>query len=320
MEVMKRKPLKKRRLGFEGLEGRLVLSAVPGLHAVGVGGNSHLATVASTTSTNWSGYAVQSTAKSVSTVTGSWVVPSVTGSGTSYSSDWVGIDGYNSSTVEQIGTDSDLVNGHAVYYAWYEVYPQWSVQIPTSQMSIMAGDAMTASVQYVSGNNFLLTITDTTRNETFSTTQSAPGAARSSAEWVVEAPSSNSGVLPLANFGTASFTAASATINGATGSIGSFSQVAKINMVSGYGSVEASTSTLNPSSGVAFSVAYQPTTTVAPTPHHRHSRFQTEVPAPAAASQTSGFSWGLHDSTRLQDIRDRVFALPEPFSLLPELV
>ena len=57
----------------------------------------------------------------MSAVYGSWIVPTVSGSssGKTYSAVWVGIDGYASdSTVEQIGTEQDVVNGTPVYQAW----------------------------------------------------------------------------------------------------------------------------------------------------------------------------------------------------------
>ena len=56
-------------------------------------------------SSNWSGYAVTGTGFNM--VSGSWTVPTVICSGlTTYSSQWVGIDGVNSDTVEQDGTDA----------------------------------------------------------------------------------------------------------------------------------------------------------------------------------------------------------------------
>ena len=60
------------------------------------------------TSSNWSGYAVQS-ASQFTDAKGSWVQPAATCSTNSaqYSSFWVGIDGYSSDSVEQLGTDSD---------------------------------------------------------------------------------------------------------------------------------------------------------------------------------------------------------------------
>src|SRR5262245_38118591 len=127
---MKTRPSRTARLCLEELEGRLVPSAV------------------ATTSTNWSGYAVNTSRGAVTAVSGTWVVPTVTGGGTAYSSAWVGIDGFSSSTVEQIGTDSDLVNGIPRYYAWYEMYPAPSIELP---LTIQAGDTITAAVTYASG-------------------------------------------------------------------------------------------------------------------------------------------------------------------------
>jgi hypothetical protein len=124
--TMRIERLATQRLRFEGLEGRTMLSATPGFRALGLASHAQTTSVA-TTSSNWSGYAVDSSKDSVSSVAGSWTVPAVAGSGTAYSSIWVGLDGSNSSTVEQIGTDSDVINGQAQYYAWYEMYPKDSV-------------------------------------------------------------------------------------------------------------------------------------------------------------------------------------------------
>lgn len=109
------------------------------------------------TSTNWSGYAVTGPVGSVADVKGSWTVPAIQGScsagskkqpNNQYSSFWVGIDGYNSNTVEQTGTDSDCQNGKQVYYAWYEFYPQPSFII--SSLVIHSGDVISAEVKYAS--------------------------------------------------------------------------------------------------------------------------------------------------------------------------
>ena len=117
-----------------------------------------------------------------------------------------------------MGTDADVINGKVTYYAWYEMYPSGSVAI--TGMTVKPGDSITGSVAYnAAGNDFVLTIVDATESETFTKTFAATGEARSSAEWIVEAPSSNSGILPLANFGSATFTDAYATINGTTGAI-----------------------------------------------------------------------------------------------------
>jgi hypothetical protein len=176
------------------------------------------ADVDESTSSNWSGYAELTSLTSLATgvvseVHGSWTVPAVTGAAkgkTTYSSLWVGIDGYADGTVEQLGTEQDWSHGSAQYYAWYEMYPSASHYI--TNVSVHPGDSITASVNY-DGTNFNLSLTNNTTHETFSISQAGSGFDRSSAEWIAEAPSIGS-VLPLANFGTASFSNCGATISG----------------------------------------------------------------------------------------------------------
>jgi hypothetical protein len=241
--VKSRRPAK-RRPRLEELEQRLVLSTT-------------------TSSSNWSGYAVVPGNGQVTSVSGTWTVPAVSGSGTAYSATWVGIDGFSSNTVEQIGTDSDLVNGTPQYYAWFEMYPAYPVNL---SMNVQPGDTISASVTATASGLFTLSITDTPKSggtaQTFTTTQSLPGAARSSAEWIVEAPSSGFGVLPLANFGTVNFS--KALVNGGPAGAAPANQTYQINLVNSFGT-QASTSALD-STGTNFSVSYH-----APTvPPHRH--------------------------------------------------
>jgi hypothetical protein len=215
-------------------------------------------------STNWSGFAVTGPNGSVSDVKGSWIVPSVTCASkktATYSSYWIGIDGYSSSTVEQTGTDSDCSSGHGVYYAWYEFYPAGSVQI--SGFTVHPGDVVSAEVSYSSSTGqFTTTITDGSQH--FSTSASVSGAARSSAEWIIERPALCSRfrctLTSLSNFGTVSlgqdYTSVSgtnyATISGSSGAIGSFgSSVVRITMVNSSGKTLAEPSTLT-SDGTSF--------------------------------------------------------------------
>ncbi len=213
-------------------------------------------------STNWSGYAVTGPTGSVSDVKGSWKVPSVScTSKTTYSSYWVGIDGYSSSTVEQTGTDSDCSSGSPVYYAWYEFYPAASVQI--SGFTVKPGDVVTAEVSY-STSTGLFTTTITDGSQTFSTSGSVSGAARSSAEWIIERPALCFGahckLTSLSNFGTVSlgtdYTSVAgtnyATISGTNAAIGSFgANVHRITMVNNAGTVLAEPSTLS-TDGTSF--------------------------------------------------------------------
>ncbi len=128
------------------------------------------------TSSNWSGYAVQD-ASQFTLAQGSWVEPTATcnSSSAQYASFWVGIDGYSSNSVEQLGTDSDCRGrGHPSYYAWYEMYPANSVELSTSQYPVKPGDTLSASVT-VSGTNFTLSIASS-EGWSFKTTQSGAGA------------------------------------------------------------------------------------------------------------------------------------------------
>jgi len=212
-----------------------------------------------TQSTNWSGYATYRTGTTFTDVKGAWTQPSATcpTRKRQYSSFWVGIDGYNSSSVEQTGTDADCVGkNRPSYYAWYEMYPNPPVNL---SMTIHPGDSMSAEVS-ASGSNFTLTMTNLTTGATFTTTKSLSGAAKTSAEWVAEAPSScgpfGCSVLPLANFGTANFTGSFTTGNGHTGSISDSAwSNDSITMVTNTGQTKAQPSALS-NGGTDFSVTW----------------------------------------------------------------
>jgi hypothetical protein len=195
------------------------------------------------TSTNWAGYSA--TGGTFTKVSATWKQPTATcTAATAYSSFWVGLDGDGTNTVEQIGTDADCSGGKPVYYAWYEMYPKFPVNL---SLTIRPGDSLSASVTTNGTGSFTLTIRDTTSGRSFTTIQKLRRAKLGSAEVIAEAPSSGS-VLPLANFGSVGFSAA--TVNGQP--IGNF-HPDRINMVSGT-TTKATTSAL--SNGTAFSVTW----------------------------------------------------------------
>jgi hypothetical protein len=195
------------------------------------------------TSTNWAGYSA--TGGTFTKVSATWKQPTATcTAATAYSSFWVGLDGDGTNTVEQIGTDADCSGGKPVYYAWYEMYPKFPVNL---SLTIRPGDTLSASVTTDGTGSFTLTIRDTTSGRSFTTVQKLRRAKLGSAEVIAEAPSSGS-VLPLANFGSVGFSAA--TVNGQP--IGNF-HPDRINMVSGT-TTKATTSAL--SNGTAFSVTW----------------------------------------------------------------
>ena len=191
------------------------------------------------TTENWSGYAVAKyeTGSNYTSASATWVVPTASvppNYSTGYSSSWVGIGGFclNSTcskvdkTLIQLGTEQDASsNGTTQYYAWWETLPQGSQLI--SSVTIRPGDQVVASladgpsITHAKGGPgggkggpgkpggggkgqiWTLSLKDTTTGEAWSDTLSY-NSSLASAEWIEEAPYSG-GILPLANFGTATF-------------------------------------------------------------------------------------------------------------------
>jgi Peptidase A4 family len=152
---------------------------------------------------NWTGYAVTGT--DFTDAKGSWIVPTGTCSKSpnAWASFWVGIDGYSDATVEQVGTVIWCNRTTPVYYTYYELYPAPATYI--SSISAKPGDKMFAEVSY-KGTEFTLEIKDETTGKSFSITKSVSGAKRTSAEWIVEAPTASCcGILNLADFTKAKF-------------------------------------------------------------------------------------------------------------------
>ena len=198
----------RRRYLCGGFMGVLVIAAAISATAGGATprvwhGPIHMRT--NSTSTNWSGYAV--TGSRFTSVSASWTQPTANCSGTAYSSFWVGLDGDTSNTVEQTGTDADCSGSTPQYYAWYEMYPKFPVNL---RGTVRPGDHLSASVTTDGSGRFTLTITDSTQGWTNTTNARLKSAKLASAEVIAEAPSSSGGVLPLANFGTVSFSGAKA--------------------------------------------------------------------------------------------------------------
>lgn len=196
-------------------------------------------------STNWSGYAVTGGTGAFTSVSASWTQPSVTcpRHGQQFSSFWAGLDGFNSNTVEQTGTEADCNRGTPDYFGWYEMFPAFPVNFSNP---VHPGDAMSASVTFSGTSTFTLVLHDATQGWTQNIVQNQTGLTRSSAEVISEAPSSNSGVLPLADFGTVNYSA-----SGANGTSLGTQNPTEIIMVNNSGAQKDSTSSI--SSGGAFS-------------------------------------------------------------------
>lgn len=123
---------------------------------------------------------------------------------------------------------------------------------------------MDASITY-NGSEFTLTLRNESTGKIFTHSGEVSGAKRSSAEWIAEAPTGSTGVLPLSDFSTTSFgsdyTAVSGT-NDATdktisGPISDFGANAKeIRMVTSSGTTKAQPTALT-TDGTSFRVTWK---------------------------------------------------------------
>ena len=199
-------------------------------------------------SSNWSGYAATGGNGAFHSVSAAWIEPTGTCTSRSaqYSSFWVGLDGYSSSSVEQTGTDVDCSGRTAKYYGWYEMYPAYPVNFPNT---VRPGDHLSASVTFSGSQTYTLVLEDSTQGWTQRVVKNQSGLARSSAEVIVEAPSSGSGVLPLADFGTVNLSGSTAN----AAALGSFNPT-EIIMVDGSGNDKDSVTSL--SGGENFSATW----------------------------------------------------------------
>jgi Peptidase A4 family len=174
---------------------------------------------------NWSGYAQDNYLTNVTYTSASftWIVPTVSFVAHGFelqqaSAIWVGIGGdcensscrKEDSTLIQLGTEQDVnLFGQTNYYPWYEVLPASETAISET---VEPGDQMFASLTCITNctsgatQEWTLTMQDLKRNWTFTKTLPYKSSLLS-VEWIVEAPTSI-GVLPMADFGTATLSAA----------------------------------------------------------------------------------------------------------------
>jgi hypothetical protein len=181
---------------------------------------------------NWSGYAdTSTTANTFTKVSGAWTTPAVTCSAEDQiTSEWVGLDGATTSTVEQDGTISWCYEDTPTYFTWYEMYPAGTIEVGTS---LAPGDKITASVTRAA-TKYTLKLTDATHTAN-SFSESATCALATcldeSAEWIAERSSFSIGIAPLADYGTWKLTAGAETAAGKAGTIGSYATGTEFSMV-----------------------------------------------------------------------------------------
>jgi hypothetical protein len=166
-------------------------------------------------STNWSGaadyYSSGAPFLGVSSfVYGEWVIPlaqqafgTCTG-GWEYSSQWVGLDGLNSSDVMQAGSEADAYCSGGTtssdYYLWFEWYPNTETAIG---LTINPGDVVAVYVWYIGNNVAGAYWLNYTTNQAAALSFSAPAGTTytgSSIDWIVEAPTVSGSPSSLANY------------------------------------------------------------------------------------------------------------------------
>jgi hypothetical protein len=231
------------------LPGAAAAAPLPGPAAnAPVEGRLHTGRAAAT-STNWSGYATLGTM--FTSASGSWTQPpaecgSISPKRYSIAAFWVGLDGYESNTVEQTGTESDCSGPKPVYRAWYELYPERSFLL---EGRVEAGDELRAEV-----TQDTLKLEDATQKWT-AEEHFLPGKLEfSSAEWIAEAAKDR-----LTPFGSVQFhDAAASTTAVANGPINdeAWSNEA-ITLVDKRGTVLAEPGSLE-ANGTAFTITAAP--------------------------------------------------------------
>jgi Peptidase A4 family len=167
-------------------------------------------------SRNWAGYTA--TGGTFTAVSATWSVPEFApGSPAGADAIWVGVGGVRGSDLIQAGTQETVSGrGTTEYQAWVETLPQASQPVP---LAVNAGDSVSVSLQEQADGAWLIAFVNNTSGKSFQLTVPY-GSSRSSAEWVVEAPSARRGrVLPLDAFGSVSFAQATTVKDGKTLSV-----------------------------------------------------------------------------------------------------
>jgi len=207
-------------------KGRSVRRPGPGLnHRNETSGITHGA--ADQASSNWGGAVIVSS--DITYVTGTFTVPTPSpppggDSSTEYcGAAWAGIDGDTCQTgLIQTGVFWCVQNGAYSYEAWYEWIPQAS--IPFDNVAVNAGDSITVEITYTSSTSGVTTLINNSNGQQGSFTfsgESSGTLCAENAEWIVEDFESGGSLVPFADFGTVTFTGASATIGGTTQTPGS---------------------------------------------------------------------------------------------------
>lgn len=157
------------------------------------------------TSSNWAGYAAETTAPTNAQAT--WVVPNVSSNGIdpAYSSIWPGIGGIpqvagGAGELIQAGTEQNVSASEIpTDYFWFEIYPDENQEEITNLIPNPT-DSVGALVDYSADGQAIFTICDYAQNVCGMASQTPGGAPGSSAEMVVERTTIGGQLPDLADF------------------------------------------------------------------------------------------------------------------------
>ena len=166
---------------------------------------------------NWAGAVLKGS--DFRTVTGTFIVPEVILPADAHldidygASAWVGLDGSKSGcrgVVMQTGLSMHTQNGTLKYHAWYQWYPNRNHKF--SHMQIAPGDSVTLTITASSESSGTFIIDNNTKKTSVNHTSvdRTPHLCRTGAEWIVEDFSMKQRRIPFADFGSVTFTNASA--------------------------------------------------------------------------------------------------------------
>jgi hypothetical protein len=166
----------------------------------------------------WSGAGYLNPPSGVFTSVGAaWDVPAASAQNSGFGLlSWVGIDGWGTNAVCQIGTWHEFDDaGKLTVKAWWEWFPDPSRT--TTDLDIAPGDAIGATVTGHSANSATLTIANMSKNKHTSIDLTPPAGNTfqgQTAEWILERPS---GTTPLCTFQPCGMALASADYADALG-------------------------------------------------------------------------------------------------------
>jgi hypothetical protein len=140
-------------------------------------------------SSNWSGYVVTSHRHRITAVTGTITVPSA-GTAKGFASNWTGIGGFTAGDLIQAGT-SEFPKGSPIYFAWYEVLPGPERPLRNctgnSSCPVTPGDKITVTIKQLSSGRWRIRVADSSHGWKWTKTINHKSS-RSSADWILEAP------------------------------------------------------------------------------------------------------------------------------------